>query len=95
MNCPYSREDRLERLARARSLVVKVGSAVLTTPEGLNMPVLRNLAEQLSAFAHEGRRVTLVSSGAVAAGRPPFPPGNIVWKVCPASRGPPPWGRAA
>ena len=69
MNCPYSREDRLERLARARSLVVKVGSAVLTTPEGLNMPVLRNLAEQLSAFAHEGRRVTLVSSGAVAAGR--------------------------
>ena len=42
MNCPYSREDRLERLARARSLVVKVGSAVLTTPEGLNMPVLRN-----------------------------------------------------
>ena len=69
MNCPYSREDRLERLARARSLVVKVGSAVLTTPEGLNMPVLRNLAEQLSAFVHEGRRVTLVSSGAVAAGR--------------------------
>ena len=69
MTCPYSREDRLERLKHARSLVVKVGSAVLTTPEGLNMPVLRNLAQQLSALAREGRRVTLVSSGAVAAGR--------------------------
>ena len=73
MTCQYSREERLERLAKARSLVVKVGSAVLTTPEGLNMPVLRNLAEQLSAFAHEGRRVTLVSSGAVAAGRAVVP----------------------
>ena len=79
MTCPYSREDRLERLKHARSLVVKVGSAVLTTPEGLNMPVLRNLAQQLSALAREGRRVTLVSSGAVAAGRAPLP--RMAWSV--------------
>lgn len=95
MTCPYSREDRLERLKHARSLVVKVGSAVLTTPEGLNMPVLRNLAQQLSALAREGRRVTLVSSGAVAAGPGRlFPQATTEWKVCPASRGPQPSGRA-
>ena len=61
--------DRQEALARARSVVVKVGSAVLTTPEGLNLPVLRDLVDQLHRLARAGRRVTLVSSGAVAAGR--------------------------
>lgn len=61
-----SRESVLER---ARSVVVKVGSAVLTTPEGLNQPVLRNLVAQIHHLARSGRRVTLVSSGAVAAGR--------------------------
>ena len=58
--------DRQEALARARSVVVKVGSAVLTTPEGLNLPVLRDLVDQLHRLARAGRRVTLVSSGAVA-----------------------------
>ena len=61
--------DRQEALARARSVVVKVGSAVLTTPEGLNLPVLRDLVDQLHRLARAGRRVTLVSSGAVAARR--------------------------
>lgn len=61
--------DRQEALARAHSVVVKVGSAVLTTPQGLNVPVLRDLVAQISRLVQSGRRVTLVSSGAVAAGR--------------------------
>ena len=59
--------DRQEALARARSVVVKVGSAVLTTPEGLNLPVLRDLVDQLHRLARAGRRVTLVSSGAAVS----------------------------
>ena len=74
--------ERARVLVQARVVVVKVGSAVLTDADGLSVPVLENLAAQLaglrnllpeSAAGNEGgtqaRRLVLVSSGAVAAGR--------------------------
>lgn len=60
---------RYQALEASRSLVVKVGSAVLTTAEGLNAPILENMVAQLARLQKSGRHVTLVSSGAVAAGR--------------------------
>lgn len=66
-------EERQRILREARCVVVKVGSAVLTGPEGVARPVLENLAAQLADLRRlpDGgtRRVVLVSSGAVAAGR--------------------------
>lgn len=70
-------------LAEARCVVVKVGSAVLTGPSGLDRAVLDHIVEQLAVLrgASDGdpatstsgntvrRRIVLVSSGAVAAGR--------------------------
>ena len=56
-------------LDKARRVVVKVGSAVLTGSSGLDRPTMENLARQLAALRHGGREVILVSSGAVAAGR--------------------------
>ncbi len=64
--------DRAEALAHARTVVVKVGSAVLTGANGLRLSVLCSLAEQIARLAASGRRVCLVSSGAVAAGRAAF-----------------------
>jgi len=61
--------SREKMLSSAHTIVVKVGSAVLTAPEGLRLSVLYNLVEQLARLASSGRRVCLVSSGAVAAGR--------------------------
>ncbi|WP_435018947.1 glutamate 5-kinase [Tundrisphaera sp. TA3] len=53
----------------ARTWVVKVGSSVLTGPDGtLDPERIGHLAEQISAISATGRRVALVSSGAVAAG---------------------------
>jgi glutamate 5-kinase len=53
----------------ARTWVVKVGSSVLTGPEGTLDPArIGHLAEQISAITETGRKVALVSSGAVAAG---------------------------
>ena len=78
------RQERARVLAQARVVVVKVGSAVLTDAQGLSMPVLENLAGQLARLRNllpaadaasgsgegaEPRRLVLVSSGAVAAGR--------------------------
>jgi len=61
--------DRSELLKNIRRLVVKVGSAVLTTGEGLNPDAITRLSDQLSALMDQGIDVVLVSSGAVAAGR--------------------------
>ncbi len=60
---------RQAALDNARRVVVKVGSAVLTTNDGLNREVIAGLAAGITALRQSGRQVILVSSGAVAAGR--------------------------
>ncbi|RTH36865.1 amino acid kinase family protein, partial [Thermus scotoductus] len=52
----------------AKRLVLKVGSAVLAGPQGLEQGVMQEIARQVLALRQEGREVVLVSSGAVAAG---------------------------
>ena len=64
---------REKTLASAHTLVVKVGSAVLTTSDGLHLSVMYSLVEQIARLVRQGRRVCLVSSGAVAAGRTALP----------------------
>ncbi len=70
-------QERHRILTEARCIVVKVGSAVLTSAQGLDNAVLENLACQLAALRKlphgEQRRIVLVSSGAVAAGRAVLP----------------------
>jgi len=56
-------------LGRARRIVVKVGSAVLTSGAGLDMEVVESLARDLAKLHADGRDILLVTSGAVAAGR--------------------------
>ena len=57
------------RLVAARRWVVKVGSALLTNDgRGLDVSVVRSLADQLAALRETGSDVVLVSSGAIAAG---------------------------
>jgi glutamate 5-kinase len=56
-------------IAPLRRLVVKVGSAVLSDPNGLRIDVIANLARQIDVIIRDGREVVLVTSGAIAAGR--------------------------
>jgi glutamate 5-kinase len=53
---------------RARRIVVKVGSATLTDRGQLRSRLVTSLARQIAALMDEGRRVVLVTSGAIAAG---------------------------
>ena len=55
-------------LPAARRVVVKVGSAVLTAEDGLDLAAIAELSRQISSLWDQGREVILVSSGAVAAG---------------------------
>lgn len=61
--------DRKCLFNKARRIVVKVGSAVLTDDIGVNGKVVESLAKELSYLHQSGKEVILVSSGAVAAGR--------------------------
>lgn len=73
MSNQISREDglyyRQTLFDKARRIVIKVGSAVLTTESGINQRVVENIARDLSFLKDTGREVILVTSGAVAAGR--------------------------
>ncbi|TYT76325.1 glutamate 5-kinase [Desulfobotulus mexicanus] len=60
--------DRSQCFAKARRVVVKVGSNVLTASRGLNVEVLRSISQQIHGLMQGGREVILVSSGAMAAG---------------------------
>jgi glutamate 5-kinase len=60
---------RQEVIALAHSVVIKVGTNVLTSPDGTLDPLqVAGLAEQLWRIRHKGRKVALVSSGAIGAG---------------------------
>ena len=60
---------RSEIVAAADTVVVKVGTRVLTNTSGvLDLDRVAAVAQQLSAAMDSGRRMVLVSSGAVGAG---------------------------
>lgn len=63
------KQEKREYIVKSRRVVVKVGSAVLASGQGLDLDRVERLAEQLAALHGTGRDVILVSSGAVAAGR--------------------------
>jgi glutamate 5-kinase len=60
---------RQEVVALARTAVVKVGTNVLTGPDGtLDRARVQSLADQVQRLRQGGRQVVLVSSGAIGAG---------------------------
>lgn len=70
---------RDEVVVSAQTWVVKVGTSVLTGPAGTLDPArIDHLAEQISQVIDSGRKVALVSSGAVGAGM-----GQLGWKKRP------------
>lgn len=62
-------EEERNLLSESDPIVVKVGSRVLATEQSrLDIDQINNLGNQLSRLVAQGKRVVLVSSGAVAAG---------------------------
>jgi glutamate 5-kinase len=62
-------EHRKQALAAVRSVVVKLGSQLLTGPDGrLDHAYLASIAQQVKQLRERGVQATIVSSGAVAAG---------------------------
>ena len=61
-------KDPRARLSRAKWIVVKVGSSTLTRDGALRTAKITDLVRQISTLAENGKKVVLVSSGAIAVG---------------------------
>lgn len=62
--------DRITLIDDAKTIVVKIGSSVLTQADAdrIDLNRMQHLAEQFAALRAAGKQVVVVSSGAVAAG---------------------------
>src|SRR5580704_2882212 len=58
-----------EFIARARRVVVKIGSAVVSDAGGLRPEIIARLAAEIDTIVRAGREVVVVTSGAIVAGR--------------------------
>ncbi len=61
-------DARQEVLSRVRRVVLKLGSSVVTNPEGLDLPVIKGIVDDVCRHIKDGKEFIIVSSGAVAAG---------------------------
>lgn len=59
---------RKKILERVKRVVIKVGSGVLTSTDGLNLQIIEGLAGEISSLQNVGYQIVIVSSGAIAAG---------------------------
>lgn len=61
--------DRKEIISDVNKIVIKIGTSSINTEEGrLNHPFMDNIASQVAALHEIGKRVILVSSGAIGIG---------------------------
>jgi len=61
--------NRDDYFSKAKRVVVKVGSHVLTADQGINISVINSLSRQISKLMDDGREVIMVTSGAMASGQ--------------------------
>ena len=60
---------RQETFSHIRKIIIKVGSAVLTGADGLDLKIINSLVREMSELIHKGYSVVLVSSGAIVSGK--------------------------
>ena len=55
-------------LKKCKRVLIKIGSQVLSTGQGLNNRVIERICDDLSLMMDKGKEFAVVSSGAIAAG---------------------------
>ena len=60
---------RKEILKNVKKVVVKVGSAVLTGGDGLNLQLIEQLVAEIAELTRRGYSIVMVTSGAIASGK--------------------------
>ncbi len=62
-------ENREQVLKNVKRVLIKIGSAVLTGDNGLDLERIQHLVDQMAALTHRGYQVVMVTSGAIASGK--------------------------
>ncbi|MGA2525360.1 MAG: glutamate 5-kinase [Smithellaceae bacterium] len=60
---------RQETLSSAKKILIKVGSAVLSGTDGLDLKIIHALVKEMSDLVRQGYSVVLVTSGAIVSGK--------------------------
>jgi len=56
-------------LSKAKRILIKIGSAVLTGSDGLDRQIIDQLVDEMASLERSGHRVVIVTSGAIASGK--------------------------
>ncbi|OIP90035.1 MAG: glutamate 5-kinase [Syntrophaceae bacterium CG2_30_49_12] len=62
-------QTRKNILTNVKRILIKIGSAVLTGEEGLNLNIIEQLVDEIAELKRKGYEVMLVTSGAIASGK--------------------------
>lgn len=60
---------RKETLANVKRVLIKIGSAVLTGENGLDLQIIEQLVDEIAHLTKEGYQIVIVTSGAIASGK--------------------------
>jgi len=60
---------RKEIFDKAKRVLVKIGSAVLTGEDGLDLHIIEQLVDEIVELRNRGKQVVIVTSGAIASGK--------------------------
>jgi glutamate 5-kinase len=60
---------RKESLANVKRVLIKIGSAVLTGENGLDLQIIEQLVDEIAHFTKQGYQIVIVTSGAIASGK--------------------------
>lgn len=63
------KDVRSNILSRVRKVLIKIGSAVLTGEDGLDLVIIQQLADEIARLKDKGHQIILVTSGAIASGK--------------------------
>ena len=60
---------RLKTIASVKKILIKIGSAVLTGADGLDLKIIDALTQEMCDLTRRGFSIVLVTSGAIASGK--------------------------
>jgi glutamate 5-kinase len=60
---------RKNTLQHVKKVIIKIGSAVLTGTDGLDLQIIEQLVDEISELTKQGYQVVVVTSGAIASGK--------------------------
>jgi len=60
---------RQDTLTHTKKILIKIGSAVLTGTDGLDLKIIDSLAQEMCDLTRRGFSIVLVTSGAIASGK--------------------------